>query len=385
MIILFWILIGFTLFSLFGYGILWIVLSIFIRPRAQPSSENLPASATMIIAARNEQASIAKKLRSVISQDVRPIELSVLVVSDGSTDETLKQAKTIMDPMIDVIETAEHKGKANALNEGLKQIHSDVVIFSDANSILQPESLRNLLSHFGDPDVGGVCGRPEPFVTKSGWMAYLERLFWRYDIALKTAESKVAGVVSAQGTLYAMRRSLLPQDIPADMADDFYVSTLAPLNRLRLVQENKAVALEQVTDDVHDELMRRVRSTERGWRALLNVAVMLNPFSYGLYSVQLICHKFFRRLIAFTLPVIFILNLYLITQGWIYVALFAAQLGLYSVGFGRLFFSSLRKIPGSSLAAYFCMGHLAMGWGVLRYYQGHKSTRWKPARMEHGE
>src|SRR5690606_8801832 len=121
---------------------------------------------------------------------------------------------------------------------------------------------------------------------------------------LKAAESALGGAVSAQGTLYAMRRALVPAVIPDAMADDFYISVQAPAAGRRLVLAPQAVAIEAVTARHGDEFMRRVRSTERGWRALWAMRRLMNPFRHGFYALQLICHKLLRRLVAFLLPLL---------------------------------------------------------------------------------
>lgn len=133
---------------------------------------------------------------------------------------------------------------------GLATIRDDVVIFSDANSLLVPGAIQALLAHFSDPEVGGVCGQPMPMKTRrSGWLARAEQVFWTYDSALKRAENRLGGAASAQGTLYAMRRDVLPQSVPAAMADDFYISVQAPgaIDRARMARvDGDAQAAESV-------------------------------------------------------------------------------------------------------------------------------------------
>lgn len=382
MILLFWICAGLIAFSLVGYGLLWCILAALAGRRA-PLPPEQPVRATVLIAARNEEAAIRAKLETILAQDCGPHWVDILVVSDGSEDATLDQALSLNSPRIRAFQTAGHGGKAQALSAGLARIEADVVIFSDANSMLAPGALRQLLAPFAQPETGGVCGRlqPQPKPGRGGWLARAERLFWAYDSALKAAENRLGGAVSAQGTLYAMRRELVPERIPGDMADDFYISVQAPAQHRRLVFEPRAVAQEAVTSRTGDEFMRRVRSTERGWRALMRMRRLMNPARHGLYALQLMFHKGLRRVVAFLLPPMLLLSLAAAAdQGGIYTLALLAQLIVYGLAAGSLLLPPLARLPGSGPARFFVIGHAAMGFGVLRAMAGVRSVRWAPAR-----
>lgn len=382
MIWLFWICAGLIGFSLLGYGLLWCLLAALFG-RRQMSVPEQGISATVLIAARNEAATIRAKLETILAQDLGPHNVDVLVVSDGSEDATLEQVQSLKDARIRGFQTPEHGGKARALTAGLAQITSDVVVFSDANSLLADGALRQLLRPFSLAETGGVCGRLEPLRKsgRGGWLARAERIFWAYDCALKAAEDRLGGAVSAQGTLYAMRRDLLPARVPLDVADDFYISVQAPAQGFRLVFEPRAVAQEAVTSRTADEFMRRVRSTERGWRGLLHMRQLMNPMRYGAYAWQLIFHKALRRVVAFLLPILLLFSLAAAAeQGGVYLVALLLQLAVYCLGGGALLFPALARVPGSGSCRFFLMGHAAMGLGILRATAGVHSVRWAPAR-----
>lgn len=194
----FWICAGLIGFSLAGYGALWCGLALLAGRRAEPREQ--PLRATVLIAARNEAAAIRAKLETILAQDCGPHQVDVLVVSDGSEDATLQEAQSLASPRIRAFQTAGHGGKAQALTAGLARLpaETEVVIFSDANSMLAPGSLRCLLAPFAAPETGGVCGRlvPKPRQGGGGWLGRAEALFWQYDSALKAAESALGGAVS---------------------------------------------------------------------------------------------------------------------------------------------------------------------------------------------
>ncbi|MEZ5798370.1 MAG: glycosyltransferase [Paracoccaceae bacterium] len=377
-VFLFWVCLSLILWSLAGYGLAWILLARLFGQRE--GSDEVAVEATMLIAARNEEQTIRAKLLTVLAQDLGPHRLDVLVVSDGSEDATLSQALSTGDPRVRAFQTETHGGKAAALNAGLARIDTGVVIFSDANSLLSDGALRRLLQPFARPDVGGVCGQPRPQPRRGGWLAGAETLFWRYDSTLKAAESALGGVVSAQGTLYALRRDLVPRQVPEAMADDFYISVQAPAHGRRLVFAPLAVAVEEVTQRTRDEFMRRVRSTERGWRALWSMRRLMNPAGRGLYAMQLISHKLLRRLVAFLLPLLLVLNLIVAGQGAFYAAFALVQIACYLLAALGLLLPAARRLPLIRQAAFFVMGHAAMGYGILRAALGVRSHRWAPVR-----
>lgn len=377
MITLWWILAALILYSLFGYGLIWIGLSKLFGPRPEPPAK--AQTATMLIAARNEEADIAAKIRSVLDQDLGDHDLSILVVSDGSDDRTVAEVEGIGDPRVRAIDRQDHDGKAAALNAGLAEIPDDhIVIFSDANSKLHPGSIRAILAPFGHAEIGGAVGRlsiPE----KGGFLAKAERLFWAYDNALKTAEDRVGGTISAQGTLYALRRALV-RPVPEAMADDL-VNSLGVVDQgYRLAFPEGAVAEEPITDKTGDEFGRRVRSTERGWRGLMHHARLMNPARTGLYGLQLFSHKGMRRLVAFLLPLFFVVTLFVAWESWFYLLALLGQLVVYGLGFGAVLSPAIAKLPGASPASLFTMGHVAMARGIIRAARGVKSTKWVPVR-----
>ena len=377
MTVLFWTLLALLLTIIFGYGLVLIALAA-LRPQpALPPETPLPV--TVLIAAHNEQACIADKLRNVLDQDSGGHEVAVVVVSDGSTDRTAEIVRGLDDPRLRLIEITEHIGKIPALNLALATIGSEVVVFSDANSLLVPNALRALLRPFADPRIGGVCGAPA-VVLRSGWLARAEHLYWCYDNALKQAESRLGGAVSATGSLYAVRRRVLTAPIPPSVADDFHISTQVVAAGLRLDFAAMAQSLEEVSGQTGREFGRRVRSTERGWRGLLAMRRLLNPARTGLYAMQLLFHKVLRRMVPLLLAALLLVSALLAPQHGLYAAALFAQLAVYGLALATVLVPPVRRLPGASLAFFFTETQLAMALGLVRVALGLHSSRWTPVR-----
>lgn len=375
--VLFWGVAALIVATIAGYGLVMVSLAAGV-PKRSPKPPS-PLSATMLIAAHNEEDCIGGKLANALAQPVAPHALSVVVVSDGSSDRTAEIVRAYPDRRVSVIEIKEHVGKIAALNRALKDIGGDVVIFSDANSHMAPGALAALLNHFGDSAIGGVCGAPAVNRKRSGWLGVAEDLYWRYDNALKRAESALGGAVSAQGSLYAVRRALIPH-VPLSVADDFFISTQVPAAGRRLAFEPSAVTVEVVSDQMRGEFRRRVRSTERGWRALLTRWRLLDPRRHGLYAVQLFFHKVLRRMVPLLLAVLFALSFPLADRQAIYAVALAGQLLVYGVALAALCFPVLRRAPGVTVAFFFVETQVAMAIGLARVALGIHSSRWTPVR-----
>jgi len=379
MIVVFWVLASSIFVIAFGYGASLVVLSSLL-PRRQPLPSPVPLDVTLLIAAHNEEHHIAEKLRNALSQDIGPHRLSIVVVSDGSTDRTVEAARSVLSERVTVLRIRSHVGKVAALKQALCHITGDVVIFSDANSAFRPGALAALLRPFGDATVGGVCGAPAVRQTRRSWLARGERLYWLYDNRLKQAESALGGVVSAQGSLYAIRRALVP-DIPPAVADDFFISTAVPAAGFRLAFAPDAISVEGVTANVRREFGRRTRSTERGWRALLMRRGLLNPLRTGPYAVHLLFHKVLRRMVPLLLIALFLVSALGASGSPILLAAFGVQVLGYSLAVLVPYSPALRRVPGMTVGFFFVETQAAMLLGLIRVARGgHASDRWTPVR-----
>lgn len=376
---LFWISLALLVYVIAGYPLALLVLARLFGRDAQPTGPR-PASFSFLVAAHNEEACIRDKVANCLAlADEGGFDVQVVVVSDGSTDRTVDELRRITDPRVTLVVPEGRSGKALALNRILPLATGEIVIFTDANSLVAPGALAAMADCFSDPAIGGLCGEIRVDTAKAGSIGKGEGFYWTYDQALKRAETRLGGAVSAQGSFYAIRKEFVAP-FRDDCADDFYNSVRVVALGSRLAFDPRVIATEQVTERARREMGRRIRSTERGWRALMAHRQLLNPLNHGFYAWQLFSHKFLRRLTPFLLLVCCLANLALAGRGGFYAFAATLQLAGYAVILAAALFLPFRKLPLVRQLFFFAMSNAAMAAGLVRYVAGHRSTLWNPVR-----
>ncbi|HEX7829848.1 MAG TPA: glycosyltransferase family 2 protein, partial [Thermoanaerobaculia bacterium] len=336
--------------------------------------------ATFVIAAYNEEKNIAAKIANTLALDYPADRLEVLIVSNGSTDATNAIVRACDDPRVRLIEL-EQPGKMQALNTGAQQASGEILVFTDADFLLDTHSLRTMARKFNDPEVGGVCGARRKDVQRDGDSTGSgEGLYGRWDRWQKIRESRIGSVFAADGLLYAIRKSLyVPVSDPAQ-ADDIAISAQIPLQGYRLLFEPDATAWEKADVHAADEFRRKVRVTNHSVRALLNLGT--NLFTAGFYSLELLSHKLVRHFVPLFMIPLFATSLLLMRAHPFYALVLAAQIAMYAlavigwilreqrIGRAKLFY-----VP-----YFFCFVNAAALFGVLSIWRGERKAAWSAQR-----
>ncbi|MGZ4276387.1 MAG: glycosyltransferase family 2 protein [Solirubrobacteraceae bacterium] len=350
-----------------------------LRPRPHDSAPILP-TVSVVVAARNEAPVIGRKVENLLGLDYPAERLEVIVASDGSEDATVAAARAHGDERVRVLDLP-RLGKAGALNAAVAHAGGEVLVFTDANSMLAPDAVRALVAPLADEDVGGVAGdqRYEADGAQGG-VAGGERGYWDLDRALKRAESLAGNVISATGALYAVRRQLF-RTVPDGVTDDFAVSTGVICAGRRLVFAPGAVAYEAVGATAEVEFARKVRVMTRGLNGVVLRRELLNPRRHGFYALQLLSHKVLRRLMAVPLLTLAATGARLARRGRPYRLTAAAEGAV--VGLGALGLALGPAAPARrllALPAYFCLVNVASLQAVLNVARGRAIDRWEPRR-----
>jgi glycosyltransferase involved in cell wall biosynthesis len=349
-----------------------------LRPRTI-AARRIEPPVSIVIAARNEEASIGERLDNLASLDYPDDCLQVIVASDGSDDATVAIASTRASDRVTVLDL-ERVGKADALNEAVSRATGEIVVFTDANTAFAPDAVRALVAPFADPGVGGVAGNQ--VYTKDGRSAGEagERSYWDFDRFLKRAESAAGSTVSATGAIYALRRELVPT-IVAGVTDDFFTSTAVIDRGYRLAFAPDAIAYEPPASSANREYGRKVRIITRGFRGVATRRALLDPRRTGFYALQLAWHKLLRRLMAVPLIVIGLTSLTLLASPFYRLA---AVFQALAYGVAAIGLVAPRSRIGRSkpvvLAAYFVMVNVASLHAAINVLRGKRIERWEPTR-----
>jgi cellulose synthase/poly-beta-1,6-N-acetylglucosamine synthase-like glycosyltransferase len=373
-LIIFWVCLAVCFYIYFGYPALLFALSR-LRRRVVSHGGTVPA-ASIVIAVYNEEAVIQQKIENALSLE-HAGELEVIIASDGSNDRTVDIVRRFGD-RVRVLEL-ERAGKAFALNAAALAARGDVLVFTDANVLLDSEALSHLLEPFSDPAVGGVCGNKKFRIRSGGDTTEMgENLYVRYDQWQKKLESEIGSVFAADGMLYAVRKSLFVPIADPAQADDIAISTRVVLQGSRLLYEPRAIAWEEAPAEGREEFRRKIRVTNHSVRALLNLGSRL--WTSGFYSVELLSHKLIRHFIALFLIPLFVSNAVLATQSRFFALMLLLQVVFYLLAVSG---AMLRGTPAGrlkllSIPYYFCLVNAAAFLGLLSILRKERLKAWTP-------
>jgi cellulose synthase/poly-beta-1,6-N-acetylglucosamine synthase-like glycosyltransferase len=388
--IAFWLSAGLVVYTYVGFPLLLFVRSLVIRRphgRAIPpdgGAAGPPPRVTMVVVAHNEAAIIGAKIENMRALDYPSGRLELIVASDGSDDGTNEIVTAAAGPALRLL-ALPRSGKIPALNAAAAQARGDILVFSDANSMFARDALHRLVAPFADRSVGAVGGNQCYLPGGAQHVASAsERLYWRYDRALKRMQSQAGHMTAATGAIHAVRRELF-RPVPLAVSDDFMTSTGAIAQGYRLVFEPDAIAYETVAPSEEAEFTRKLRIIERGLRGLWVRRELFNPLQHGFYSLQLFSHKLLRWSACWPLLTLLGASLALYGEGLAYTWVARTQVVLYGCAlFGlalrdsRIAKYRLFKLFG--IPFYFSMANYAALKAWLYVIGGRRVDRWESHR-----
>jgi cellulose synthase/poly-beta-1,6-N-acetylglucosamine synthase-like glycosyltransferase len=379
MLFVFWLSLFIFLYTYLGYPLL---LALFQQsPFKHKRNINVLPKVTVLIAAYNESYIIRDKLLNTLSLDYPVDLLRVVVVADGSTDNTSDIVKDFPD-VIYLFEPV-RSGKSAAINRAMKQIHTDIVVLTDANCFLSSNTLMEMVHCFGEETVGAVAGSKK-VVAADADLSDGEGLYWKYESGLKKLESGFYSVIGAAGELVAFRRAYYKSVPKEAITDDFYISLSINLQGKRVIYAPDAKGVEKASLSLKDEWNRKVRIAAGGIQSLGFFAQALNPFMHPALAFQFISHRFFRWLLAApALMAIFIANIFLVcthTAVFYDVCMILQSAFYFCALLGYLFYNRDYASRLLQLPFYFVMMHAAQPVGAFRYFTGRQTAVWKKAQ-----
>ena len=386
--VLFWICLFIVFYTYLGYGIL---LYILIRLKRLfkgeqmlpelPSDDALP-SMTLMICAYNEQDIVAEKMQNTRALDYPKDKFRVMWVTDGSTDQTNELLKAY--PEVTVVFSPERRGKTAALKHGLREVTTDFVAFTDANTMINPNAMREIARRFQDKTVGCVSGEKRVAARHGEMAAEGEGLYWRYESTLKKWDSELYSTMGAAGELYAVRPSLCHEVPDNALLDDFMMSMLIVDDGYRIAYTPEAYALEYGSANIFEESKRKRRIAAGGLQSIWWLRQMLNPFRQPLVTFQYVSHRVLRWSITpIAMLILLVINILLVTLSagkFFTVALLLQTLFYLAAIAGWLLSRKGYKNKLLYTAYYFIFMNLNVFRGMA-YLRSHKNSgAWEKAK-----
>ena len=365
--VLFWVSVGLLLYSHVGYPILLAVLARLRRRSAPKDAPGELPNVSVIVAAYAEEGVITARMANLRALDYPAARLELIVACDGSPDGTAERAR---EAGADAVLELPRGGKIRAQDAAVKRAHGEIVAFSDANAIWEPDALRRLVAGFADPRVGYVCGDVR-FVNERG--TNQEGLYWRYEMAVRRLESRLRSVTGGNGAIYATRRDsylfvdpIMGHDLsfPFNMVKHGWLALYSP----------EAHASEKMVPTIEGEFARKRRMMSHGWPIVVRGG-MLSPRGYDpLYALMIFSHRVLRYLSPFLHLIALATSIALIGSGWLYQAAVVLQIVVLLAAL----VASVLPLAPLLVARYYVLTTASLAAGLWDWLVHGTSAGWEP-------
>ena len=330
-----------------------------VRERSVRAVDGHVPSVTVVVAAYNEESVIERRLENLLALDYPADKVEILVASDASTDRTDELVEGF-GPRVELVRCT-RGGKVAAQDEAVRRSSGEIVAFSDANATWAPDALRRLVRAFGDPDVAYACGRLQ---LERADGSNREGLYWRYELWLRSSESRLHSVTGGNGSIYAVRR-VDYVDVDPRFGHDLAFPYLMVQRGKRAVYVPDALAFEKPTPSNETEYRRKVRMFEHCWLITLRGSLLRRlPF---VYRLEVFSHRLLRYASGLLHVVLLATSIALIAQGPVYDVVLGAQLALF-----------LAAAIGVGIARYYSLVSLATIVSLWNYLRRGVPATWAP-------
>ncbi|MBP3552730.1 MAG: glycosyltransferase family 2 protein [Bacteroidaceae bacterium] len=296
--IIFWAFVALVFYTYIGYGIVLYLMvkvkELFVKQKKNslPDEADLP-EVTLLVAAYNEEAVVKEKMENSLALDYPAQKLHFLWVTDGSTDQT----NILLEHYgrVKILYQSERQGKTAALNRAMDYVETPIVVYTDANTMVNRNAIREIVSCFQDNKVGCVAGEKRIIVKdKDNAAGGGEGLYWKYESTLKRLDGRLYSAMGAAGELFAIRTELFEKMDTDTLLDDFILSMRIVKRGYKIAYCAEAYAIESGSADMAEEEKRKVRIAAGGLQSIWRLRELLNIFKYGIVSFQYVSHRVLR-------------------------------------------------------------------------------------------
>lgn len=378
--VLFFLCVFIMVFSMVGYPAVLFLLEKLLKPKENKRAEGYCPVVTYMIVAHNEEQVIKQKLENALKLDYPREKLHILVASDNSTDATNGIVNDFIqanpDHCIQLYTAKQRKGKTNAQNEAQKVSDGEILVMTDANAMVEPAAIKELVSYFAEEDVAYVCGRLMYRDAEDGTTGSSESAYWTLDLKMRDIESRIHTITAGNGALYACRNKDFIDFPPIECHDSSMPLAYALLGKRCLYNPN-AIAVEKAGETNQDEFKRKVRMSRDILSAPKNFLKTCNIFKHKWFSFFYFGHRTCRNHLWAAHILALIVNVLLVCftlhPFWIFAAIAQAFLYLLAVIaiVTKVSFAPLRML------GYYVMTVFAQLMGVKNILTGKAKPFWE--------
>lgn len=378
--ILFYINIFIIIWAMIGYPISLKILKKVYKNRRLKKDYSFQPTVTVMVVAHNEEKIIHEKLENIIELDYPKGRIEFVVASDNSTDKTddivLDFITEHPEIKIRLFKVKERKGKTNAQNEAQKTVKSEILVMTDANSMMKVNSVKELVSAFTAEDISYVSGRLVIINKNSSDVANSENTYWDSDTRIREIESNIQTITAGNGAIYACINDEY-YDFNPIRCHDGAMPTYFAVRKKRAIYNPDAIAYEKAGEVIEDEFRRKVRMNRGILGNIFPDIRLLNIFKYRWYSYFYFGHRTCRYLLWLSHLVLFIVNGFLVSQSCFYTLSFTFQVMFYFLAM----FKAVTKVNNKvlNLIYYYCVTIVAQWFGVFNILSGKSKPFWEKA------
>ncbi len=363
-----------------GYPLSMLIIGKAIHKKNKIDTKYVP-TVTLMIVAHNEEKVIKEKLENAIKLDYPKEKLKVLISSDNSTDKTNDIIKEFIENNLDrditLYQTKERKGKTNAQNEASKLVNTEILVMTDANSMIEKKAIKEIVSSFSDDNIVYVTGRLCYTNSNENETSNSENLYWDLDTKIRDIESRLQTITAGNGALYACRTKDYYCFDPIKCHDSSMPLYYA-LNGKRAIANQNAIAYEKAGENIKDEFKRKVRMSRIVLHSILPDIRILNIFKYKWFSYFYFGHRSCRYMLWSSHILLLISNILLCgNNNTFYVSTLIGQIIIYLLAILK----GLTKIDNKilNISYYYCATIIAQTIGVYNTITGKAKPFWEKA------
>lgn len=379
--ILFYLSVFIIVWAMVGYPLSIKVIGKLMKNRELKKDYSHQPTVTVMVVAHNEEKVIESKLNNLLEIDYPQDKIEFLVASDNSTDKTNAIIRKFIsehkERTINLYEVQARMGKTNAQNEAQKTVTSEYLVMTDANSMMDKNSIKELMAAFTSEDIAYVSGKLVIMNESVSDVSNSEASYWDSDLAIREVEGRIQSITAGNGAIYACRTKDYNDFNPIN-SHDASMPLYYSLNGKRAICNHDAIAYEKAGEVIEDEFGRKVRMNRVILNAILPDIRILNIFKYKWFSYFYFGHRTCRYLLWISHLVLLLSNVLLISESWFYTMTFSGQLLFFLLAMVRAT-TKTNSNKYLNLIYYYCVTVIAQWVGVYNILTGKAKPFWEKA------